>query len=228
MRGAATSTRAGMTAESSSGGGIVGALHQRLVHSRRVRVLASHLAPLIPANAKLLDVGCGDGTIDRAILDQRPDVSIEGVDVLLRPQAQIPVRTFDGATLPFPPASCDVVMFVDVLHHTLDPRVLLREAGRVGRCILIKDHFRDGFLAGPTLRLMDWAGNAHHGVALPYNYWCEAQWTAAFRELRWTREEMRTSIGLYPAPASWIFARKLHFIARFRTEGSPANSQHNS
>ena len=145
-------------------------MHQKFVHSRRVRVLAGHLASLLPKNAKVLDVGCGDGAIDRLILNKRPDVSIEGVDVFVRPQTQIQVRAFDGVSLPFPASSFDAVMFVDVLHHTLDPRVLLREAGRVANTILMKDHFRDGFLAGPTLRLMDWVGNAHHGVPLPYNY----------------------------------------------------------
>ena len=68
-----------------------------------------------------------------------------------------------------PDASFDVVMFVDVLHHTDDPLLLLQEAQRVGKIILVKDHFRKGFLAGPTLRFMDWVGNAHHGVVLPYN-----------------------------------------------------------
>lgn len=219
-------TRAAMTSKHSGSAGVVGTLHKKLVHSRRVRVLAGHLAALLPKNASVLDVGCGDGNIDRAILDRRPDVSIEGVDVLVRPQTQIPVHTFDGSTLPFPSSSFDVVVFVDVLHHTLDPRILLREAGRVGKSILIKDHFRDGFLAGPTLRLMDWVGNAHHGVALPYNYWSEAQWTTAFRDLHWKSEEMRTSIDLYPAPASWVFDRRLHFIARFQREPASTLSPH--
>ncbi|HKS82427.1 MAG TPA: class I SAM-dependent methyltransferase [Candidatus Acidoferrales bacterium] len=211
-----------MTQARSAGSGIVGAAHQKFVHGRRVRVLAGHLASLLPKNAAVLDVGCGDGAIDRQILGQRPDVSIEGVDVLVRPQTAIRVHTFDGVSLPFPPSSFDVVMFVDVLHHTLDPRVLLREAGRVAKITVIKDHFRDGFLAGPTLRLMDWVGNAHHGVALPYNYWSNAEWLAAFRDLHWKIEEMQTSLELYPTPASWIFGRKLHFIARLSREDAAA------
>jgi SAM-dependent methyltransferase len=191
----------------------VGALHQRLVFPRRVRVLANHLSGLIPAGSRILDVGCGDGTIDSVILRQRGDVSIEGVDVLVRPQSQIPVRPFDGSTIPYPNKTFDIVMFVDVLHHTEDPRVLLREAARVGKAILIKDHFRQGFLAGPTLRFMDWVGNAHHGVALPYNYWTKAQWTAAFEALHLHANAMNESLNLYPPPVSWLFDRSLHFVA---------------
>ena len=45
-------------------------------------------------------------------------------------------------------------MFTDVLHHTSEPKVLLREAMRVAReTILVKDHTCDGLFAGATLRL---------------------------------------------------------------------------
>ena len=40
-----------------------------------------------------------------------------------------------------------------------------------------------GFLAGPTLRFMDWIGNARHGVALPYNYWSAQEWTLALQRV---------------------------------------------
>ena len=61
--------------------------------------------------------------------------------------------------LPCADAGADVVLFVDVLHHTSDPLPLLAEARRVARqAIVIKDHLCDGWLADPTLRLMDWFG----------------------------------------------------------------------
>jgi ubiquinone/menaquinone biosynthesis C-methylase UbiE len=70
------------------------------------------------------------------------------VDVLVRPGTAISVRAYDGVTLPEADASYDVVMMIDVLHHTDDPTLLLREAGRVSKQgILIKDHFRDGLFA---------------------------------------------------------------------------------
>ncbi|MCC6920455.1 MAG: class I SAM-dependent methyltransferase [Alphaproteobacteria bacterium] len=194
---------------------VVGKLHAGLVFGRRVRVLARHLAAQLPPNARVLDVGCGDGRIDAAIGQQRPDVQIEGVDVLIRPSTHIPVTKFDGAHLPFPDASFDIVQFVDVLHHTDDPMILLREARRVARTgIVLKDHGKDGFLAGPTLRFMDWVGNAHHGVVLPYNYWPIAKWRAAFAELGLKPATWLDHPGLYPWPASLAFERKLHFITR--------------
>lgn len=192
----------------------VGALHGKFVFSRRVRTLANYLAALIPSGARVLDVGCGDGTVARLIAEKLPAISIEGIDVLVRPNTCIPVRPFDGVTIPFPGDSFDVAMLVDVLHHTGDPLVLLREAARVAKTVLIKDHFRQGFLAGPTLRLMDWVGNASHGVALPYNYWTKAQWNVALDEAGLRAARMELKLGLYPPPASWLFDRGLHFIAK--------------
>ena len=213
------------TTESSggrAGGSAIGALHGAYVHGRRVRVLASWLTRLLPRDASVLDVGCGDGLIASLVQRERPDLRIVGIDVLVRERTHVPVQPFDGAQMPLPDGGVDVVMFVDVLHHTLDPMVLLREADRVARThVVIKDHTADGFLARPTLRFMDRVGNARHGVALPYNYWTRAQWDAAFAELRWESEAMERALGLYPVPANWLFGRGLHFIGSFRVSEHP-------
>ena len=52
---------------------------------------------------------------------------------------------------------------------------------------------------------MDWVGNARFGVALPYNYWTERQWHAAWREVGLRPERLLTRLGLYPKAANWIF-----------------------
>lgn len=110
--------------------------------------------------------------------------------------------------------SFDIVLFVDVLHHTDAPLDLLREASRVARRgILIKDHLAEGLFARATLRLMDWVGNAPHGIRLPYNYWTRQEWLDACHALRLKRSFWKEAIGLYPRPLSWIFDRHLHFIA---------------
>lgn len=192
-------------------------LHEAWGFDRRVRVLAGHIEPLLPHGARVLDVGCGDGTIDRLLLEARPDLEVEGIDVLVRPETHIEVREFDGHTIPYPDARFDCLLFVDVLHHSHDALQLLREARRVCReRVVIKDHRRNGLLAERTLRFMDDVGNKRFGVDLPYNYWSHDEWHAAFAAAELEIDDWTQKLGIYPWPASWLFDRGLHFVASLR------------
>ena len=206
------------------GGGLMAALdpkavlnsaHNALVFDRRIRILATHMARTIPeGGGTVLDLGCGDGSMDVLLMQMRPDLKIEGADVFFRPKSHIPMIQYDGTTLPFPDGHFDYVTIVDVLHHTDDPAGVLAEAARVSRKgVAIKDHLLEGFLAGPTLRLMDWVGNRGHGVRLPYNYLSNEQWRDAFARAGLGQKLWTEKLGLYPIPFSWLFERGLHFVA---------------
>ncbi len=190
-------------------------IHGSYVHNRRVRVLARELSAVLPANGQVLDVGCGDGLLAALMQKGKPNVVITGIDVLVRDHTYIPVVKFDGTTIPFPDRSFDTLVFVDVLHHTDDPVLLLREATRVARkTIVIKDHTLDGFAAGATLRFMDRIGNRRYNVALSYNYWPKQEWLTAFEALGLTVRTWKSKLDLYPRPVDWLVGRSLHFIAQ--------------
>lgn len=190
-------------------------LHGQHIHARRVRVLGDALVELLPPNAKVLDVGCGDGLLAYLMRQKRADIEISGIDVLVRGQTYISVDGFDGNRIPCQDKSLDVVMFVDVLHHTEEPLSLLREGVRVARkALVVKDHILHGVFAGQALRFMDWVGNARHGVSLPYNYWTRQQWDDAWAVLGLRVDTWQTNLNLYPWPATLLFDRRLHFMTR--------------
>ena len=190
-------------------------LHGGYIQQKRLDGLVRHLKDVIPKHASVLDVGCGDGRLAALLHEKRPDLVVEGIDVLEREKVWISVQHFDGVTIPYKSASLDVVMFIDVLHHTDDPVSLLREAARVARkSIVIKDHLIDGLLAESTLRFMDRIGNARYGVALPGNYWRLSQWEKAFEALALTPVEWREKLKLYPKVIDLWFGRTLHFVAK--------------
>lgn len=190
-------------------------IHETSVHSRRVDSLRNHLLGLMPRSGKVLDVGCGDGLLASLLAARLPKTEFIGIDVLVRQETQVPVSYFDGFSIPLADDSVDTVMMVDVLHHTDDPSVLLREAQRVARRhVVIKDHTRDGLLANSTLRFMDWVGNAHHGVALPYNYLSKAEWDQRLAEVGLVVDQWIAKPRMYGKPVDWLFGRSLHFVAR--------------
>lgn len=189
------------------------ALHARMVFGRRIRVLAGHIAAQLPEGS-VLDVGCGDGTLAQAVMQLNPKTSFQGIDVFLRPSVAIPAQVYDGQTIPFPDDAFDWVTVCDVLHHTDNPAAVLAECSRVARRgVVIKDHLREGLLAGPTLRFMDWVGNRGHDVRLPYNYLTHREWTAIFTRLGLAPLRWEQALGIYPAPFGLIFDRTLHFVA---------------
>lgn len=191
---------------------IVGFLHSRLVFGGRVRVLSGAIASLLPAG-RILDVGCGDGTIDQLILADRPDVQIEGVDVMVRPSPHIPVKEFDGRHLPYGDRSFDAVMLVDVLHHIEDCGPLLAECARVGRAVIIKDHMGNNRWQRWLLKLMDWVGNRPYKVVLPYAYLSASQWEDMYQRIGLATSSRMDGVRLYPWPVSMILRPKLHFVA---------------
>jgi SAM-dependent methyltransferase len=197
---------------------IIERIHGEFIQQRRVRRLARHINEIIPHDALVLDTGCGDGQLAAMLREKRPDITIEGLDVLKREKTWIPVREFDGVTIPYKTASVDVVMFIDVLHHVHDPLNLLREAVRVSRgAIVIKDHLCDGWLAGLTLRFMDCIGNTRYGVAVPGNYWRMTQWETTFQALGLKPVEWRQKLQLYPRILDIFFGRTLHFLAKLES-----------
>lgn len=187
-------------------------LHTSLVFDRRIRVLAKTIAERLPQGAHVLDIGCGSGDLAALIMTLRPDVRIEGIDVLVRPDTAIPVTVYDGSQIPFDDGHFDAAIIVDVLHHTDDPEAVLTEASRVARQVVVKDHLRDGFAAYSTLRLMDWVGNVSHGVRLPYNYLSSDEWKGIWARLGLRTDRFIGRLGLYPRPFSWLFDRGLHFV----------------
>lgn len=189
-------------------------LHERYVVERRIQSLARHLTEVLPTGARVLDVGCGDGRLTHQVIHQRPDLSLQGIDRVARVRTAIEASTYDGQTIPHADASFDVVMLIDTVHHAEEPLDLLREAVRVARrTLVVKDHVCEGWLAGPTLRLMDRVANARHSMRLPEEYWISSRWREVFKQLGLTVATWRSDLYLYPWPATCLFDRSLHFLA---------------
>lgn len=102
----------------------------------KLRYALEDLEP-VPAGS-LLDVGCGSGTMAKALKRQRPELDVHGVDFSAATIAAA-VRNAEGVTfaqapaesLPYENESFDAVTMFDVLEHVDDPARVLGEIARV-------------------------------------------------------------------------------------------------
>ena len=195
--------------------------HHRWIFQRRIEILSSFLAEMVPPGASVLDVGCGDGSIGNLIRQKQTGVSVHGLEVMARPACEIECSLFDGTRLPYQDSSFDVCLFVDVLHHSEDLALLLNEAARVSRrYVLIKDHLCENAADLATLRFMDWVGNRPHGVRLTYNYKSRREWDAMFTAAGLGIRAWNDSIPLQAFPISAVFSRHLHYVALLAKESA--------
>lgn len=207
-----------MATASSTGpiGSLMKALHAPVYEARK-RALVSAILPHLSPNDTVLDVGCGVGTLGRAIMDhpECPDgVQVTGLERFARGGEPIPVRAYDGITFPDPDKAHDVVIVADVLHHEEDPDRLLRECARVARrLVIIKDHQVAGPLAQQRISLIDWAANAPHGVKCLYRYNTPRQWADLPARLGLRLVTEHNAMNLYPPFVNLLFGRRLQYMA---------------
>lgn len=199
-------------------------LHQLLSHKRRVSILSEKISDLIKNEfpgvevVRCVDVGCGDMQIAENIGNHNPKTAWNCIDIYDLPQNASDkwgkYKKFDGINIPYDDKSMDVVLFCDVLHHAGDnaPR-LLRDAGRVGRRIIVKDHFEYSFYSRLMLRLMDIMGNWGYGVKIPERYLTVQRFKEVCHSADLTVKRIDTDIDLYPKLLRFILRPEWQFIA---------------
>lgn len=96
------------------------------------------LDDLESVGGRILEVGCGAGSMARAIQAHRHDLQITGCDLSMkalkegrRRSGSIRLLGANAASLPFTSGSFDGVLLFDVLEHLPDPAQAISEASRV-------------------------------------------------------------------------------------------------
>jgi methionine biosynthesis protein MetW len=97
------------------------------------------IASLVPQGSRVLDLGCGNGTLLALLRDRRGcsgyGIEIDDAQVLACVQRGVNVlqRNLDEGLAIFGDASFDVVLQLDTLQNLHNTEAMLRETARVGR-----------------------------------------------------------------------------------------------
>ena len=144
--------------------------HESVLRShtwRTVENSAAYLIPHLRPGAKLLDVGCGPGTITADFATRLAPGMVVGLDasadVIAAAAAAAAPPNLDyivgiGESLPFPDATFDIAHAHQTLQHVRDPVAVLREMMRVtvpGGIIAARDVDYAGTVWFPALPPLD-------------------------------------------------------------------------
>lgn len=188
------------------------AAHKKLSHNHRISILANQFARRIKQLGKsgtpieLLDIGCGDMTLADEVGSRMTSCHIQCADihpclpeVLERDPRWHRYTVFDGRNLPYKDGQFDVAILSDVLHHVPpDMRLdLLRDARRVAKRVIIKDHFEYGWPSRQMLRAMDFVGNFGYGVSVPERYFDRSSFESLCKQADMKIESMDVGLQLY-------------------------------
>ena len=131
------------------------------------------IAELVPPGSRVLDLGCGDGTL-LAHLQRHRGCSGYGIEIadadvhacVQRGVSVIQLNLEEGLAL-FDDASFDVVLQLDTLQHLRNTEHMLRETARVGRIGIVSF---PNFAHWPN-RLRVLSGRMPVTKALPYEWY---------------------------------------------------------
>lgn len=193
--------------------------HESVLRSHRWRnaensaaYLLAHLRPAM----RLLDVGCGPGTITTDLAQRVAPGTVVGLDAAVAviaeartlaaeagPGTELSFAAGDLFHLPFDDATFDVVHAHQVLQHVGDPVAALVEMRRVtrpGGLVAARDSDYPGMRYFPDDADLE-SAFAAYGSLTRIN---GANWDAGRRLLRWAR--MAGFTAVVPSASAWCFA----------------------
>lgn len=142
------------------------------VYKQRADFLVGTVVSVTPCNARVVDIGSGDGLFSHLMAKQ--GLSVFGVEpeaqAVMQAQKKIDsysyprkspeIKCGHGGSLPFENSSMDAVIMFDVIEHLDNPIEVLLEASRVlkslGRLVITTPAWQYGHSSDPTYHLFEY------------------------------------------------------------------------
>lgn len=115
------------------------------IDEKRVNYVIKTIEPYLDTSGKLIDIGSGLCVISKRLRNLGYDILSLDIRNISLFEDVIPI-VYKGEKIPFRDNSFDTALLITVLHHTKDPKSLLKEAKRVAkRIIVMEDTYSSSF-----------------------------------------------------------------------------------
>jgi ubiquinone/menaquinone biosynthesis C-methylase UbiE len=150
--------------------------------SPRANAIIDSFASVILPHSRIIDIGAGKGLLAQEMV-QRFNARVTMVDVASYNQTPLPLTVCDSRRLAFADSSFDYALLSFVLHHSRNPEMILREALRVAREVIVIENDVCGKLRGAVTRLIDSWPSIQYGTPPCYFTKTHDEWMRLFVSL---------------------------------------------
>ena len=152
------------------------------LHRRKLDYLMAKIKPSLTGVNSVLDLGCGSGEVSKELIDR--GYKVTSVDVVDKSKVEgLKVVVYDGKSLSnYTDKMFDLVLLVTVLHHIKDYEVVLSEAKRVGKKVLVIEDVYENAWSRFWTMFWDSALNFEF-FGHPHSNQNDAGWKKTFKKL---------------------------------------------
>lgn len=160
---------------------------------KKAHIKLDRLQGLYRNNNPILEIGCGNGALSKLL--RANSLKVEMLDIENRSIfSDIQPKLYKGETLPYTDNSFGTSQMITMLHHTPEPRKLIKEAMRVSDdLIIMEDVFSNTFqkyITWFTDSIVNWEFSSH-----PHTNKTDKEWRALFIELGLEVKEVKYHPG---------------------------------
>ena len=160
-------------------------------------------------NQKIVDIGAGSCQIAEYIRDKY-QTDITPIDVVDYNKTNLKLVLYNGKKIPFENQMFDIALIIFVLHHSKDQEVILEEAQRVAKKIIILEDTPRSSIERLLWHFWDWLLNLGHNVSMTYSAKTEKEWLKLFNKLNFkVVKKKNLRVGL---PILWSYQQSLFIL----------------
>lgn len=146
-----------------------------------VAEITNKIVPFLKPTDKIIDLGAGPCFYTKLLRGK--GYSVQPVDIKNRSfYSEIEVIIYDGENLPFKDNEFDVCLLRSVLHHTPNPEVVLQEAIRVAKKLIIHENVVTNIFQRYYTYLIDCIMNKE--LIEPHTNKTDKEWRLLFNKLK--------------------------------------------
>ncbi len=153
---------------------------KKIKESRYINIAS--LTKYMKKSEHVLELGCGQCILSKRLKDKGYNItSVDVKDRSIYPDI-IPI-IYNGKKLPFKDNEFDTCMIIAVLHHTCKPELILWEATRVSKKLIVREDIYNNFFQKYYAYFMDSLLNKEF-IGHPHTNKNDSGWRKVFKKLK--------------------------------------------